>query len=441
MTEEEINACGYSLVKKLTTYKKNTELKGQNVLLESEKKLATDNWTDKFPGEMIGFSISPSGFKNGIWLETKEIQTGFEKAKYTEFRELTRHVHELFISVSLQFLEHEIFTWIIDIHKSNKSTIDLVNYIRDRIQEVKEKRTFLFEIINLSIDEPISVVGVDIQTYDEKKFQKFENSFKEREGENFNQNDFDDIFGKKLRTGVFAFFQVEGEPTQNEIEAKDRIKLAINILKIYDPVVPLPFRKSKFGVEFNLKYIPQVVHFTEIEDNLAITLKMENESFRISRERKKQIEASGLDIISEYVLNHPTSELKSLVIQAYNFFGEALSTENVHWRCVLIVQCLESLLLKDEKEKDMKKKVKQRFAKALHGNSTEKFNAKDSLDHIYNIRNSIIHKAKELDIEEEKLSRVQINICDFLHSIINNSKRINTKSELINTLDQIREYW
>jgi hypothetical protein len=433
----DIDNTGYTLIEKLVekAYVDNTE---QDTLLESVKRKKPElNTYDQLVGNGIYTVIDISGFVTEIWLRNNKKEYGFNKYLYKEFRNVCYAIWDENYSnkCTYEFIENSTFKWLTNVKQKGQAKESLTRFIENELESVSVDTTFYFEIVNIEIDDAFRIGDVTISLYDERKY---ETHIKSSITNEITKEDIDSAYGRKLNTAVFASTKVYGEPHRAIQIAKDKVTLAVNVIKMFDDCVEFPYRHSKFGLEFKIPYQPKMIHFTEVNDQLRVSVSFEHDDFKISSYELINGFKGIFNLMSKFILCHKKCELNNLVLQSINLYGDAISTKDVHWRGVLLIQLLEFLMLKDDQTSDMEKKAKSGISKLLTNDSTKNKEINEAISHVYQIRHKMVHKARKLQIIEDKYSRTQKHIGEMIMSLVELNGKFETKSELIDYLNLIK---
>jgi len=433
--ETIINKEGYAYVEKLIV--RIPEQTETQTLRESDKRRGQPlDWSDKIFGNAISKSIDGNEFETEMWLCNKEGEIGFNKSLFSEFKTFCFSIWESpeYNITSYKFIELTVFNWITNIKKNLVSTCELSNYLKDEIAKSIVEKTYYFEVINLSIDKGFNIGDVLISLYDEQKYKEHVKKSKEKGS---NEEQIEAIYGK-LRKGVFASVTVVAEPERGLEIAQEKAELAINVIKLFDSTVKFPYRKSKFGLDFKIHYQPQLVHYAEVNNELSITMSNQNDTFEISDSDFEAKFMAIFKLLSDFIKHHKQTELNRIILQSINMFGNAISTFDIHWRGVLMIQILESIMLKDDQMNDLEGKAKTRISKLISQDHNLKTQIKDDLSHVYQIRHKLMHKAKKIQIDLVKFTNTQTNIGSMIMMLLDLNKQFETKEELIEYLREIK---
>jgi hypothetical protein len=433
--ENEINSFSYKLIDLISTRQININYSDSSILESMKVKDPPLDLSDKVIGESQFSTIDTNQTIRERWLTNKGFEIGFEENEYSIFKDFCLRISENvnFRTASINFIETTTFEWLTSVKINNRTESDLFIFLRTKLDNVTVKKTFYFEIVNIELDRSFEIGAVNIGLYDRTKYSAHIKRMIEK-GSSIDS--IEDAYAKYLRTSVFASITLIGEPEQILFFAKEQVNTAINVLKMLDLVVRFPFRKINYGLQFKVPFRRKNIHFSEINDELCTSVFFNTDSLQLGHseiDKSTQI----LSVFTHYLKNHDKNELNLLVIQAINIFGDALSNHDVHWRCVLLVQTIESLLLKDDQNRWMEKNCKSRLSKLISNNHQEKELIKECFEHIYQVRHKLIHKALRIQIDEDKLVRCQIAVGSLILALIERNGIIKTKDQLIEELNKI----
>lgn len=170
-----------------------------------------------------------------------------------------------------------------------------------------------------------------------------------------------------------------------------------------------------------------------------MNLKFNNPTFNITAKQIVFAKANGMETFSHFITLKNQDELYKLIIQAIGLLGSSLSNWDLHLRIINLITLLESLLLKDEENNDMERKVKARISKIISDDHKEKEALKDLFTTIYKVRHKMVHKAIKLSINTTELMNAQVTVINLLLKLMrfNIVDKHTTKASLIETLNQI----
>lgn len=443
MTEEEINKKAYELiplVDKIEIVQNNQ----RNELVGSAKERGFVDWSDKVIGGGIERSLNPADEPSSIFYTTSKHRIGFSEKNFPAFIELVQDLQRLqkFVKkASLEFIEKNTFEWILKIYESNISECDLTISLEKEIESCVADYQYYFPVINLEIDSPFRIGNVEFmyftKEYFEELYQKLSNL-----PTPISEKEFEEIFIKDYQGQVLAKIIVKAEAELAEAIAKNESSLAVDVLKIYGLTTTIPEKKTMFDLNFRLNYqVKSNFLSQEISknENLLLNLKFNNPTFNITSQQIAFAKQNGLETYSHFITLNNQDELYKLIIQAIGLLGSSLSNWDLHLRVINLITLLESLLLKDEEDNDMERKVKARLSKIISDNHKEKEELKELFTKIYKIRHKMVHKAIKLPVNTTELMKAQITIINLLLKLMryNVIDKYNSKVLVIDMLNQI----
>ncbi len=443
MTEEEINKKAYDLISLVESIEivRNNE---RSELVGSAKERGFVDWSNKVVGDGIERSLNPSDEPSSIFLTTSSHRIGFNEKHFPVFIELVRNIHKLqklYKTASLEFIEKKTFEWIIKIYQSNISECDLTNYLTREIENCVADYQYYFPVINLEIDSPFKIGNVEFMYFTKEYFEILYQKLNKLPTP-ISEKDFEAIFIKDYQGQVLAKISVKAEAELAEAIAKNECSLAVDVLKIYGLTTVIPEKKTMFDLNFRLNYQVKSNFLSQeisTNDNLLVNLKFNNPTFNITSQQIEFAKQNGFETFSHFITLNNQDELYRLIIQGIGLLGASLSNWDLHLRVINLITLLESLLLKDEEDNDMERKVKARLSKIISDNHKEKEELKELFTKIYKIRHKMVHKAIKLPINTTELMNAQITIINLLLKLMryNVIDKHNCKASVIEVLNKI----
>lgn len=440
---ETLNNEAYQLIK-LVSYEPK-EIQNQNEVLKgSTKERGYIDWSDKIVNISIEKVTNNLGNNIAIYSSYENGNIGFNELEYPKFKSLVEKIYSIenfnkFIS--LDFIEIEIFNWIINVYKTQKAESSLYNYLLNSIESKIAEFTFYFPILNLEIEVPFIIGNVEFTYFTKEYFDNLYESIKIKD-KTVTEENFKKLYRNDFQGQVVAKVTIKAEKNKAEEYAKSEAEISVNILKLYSDSAVVPEMRTMFDLNFRLGYQVQANFLSQKPENIeSLTLSMyyNNKPFFFNQRNYQIASESGLKIFSEYILLRKNDELYRIIIQSIHLFGSALSNWDLHLRCVNMITILESIFLKDEENWKMEAKVKKRLAETLSNNAEEKQRITTIISNIYQVRHKMIHKAKRLDINYKELSQGQMFMIEVFLKLIhcNIEFGFTDKEILIDELERI----
>lgn len=439
-----LNKEAFELVK-LISHKPKEKPKERVELTGSTRERGFNDWSDKIVGDMVGRTTNHTDKTIEIFLSDENGSLGFEETEYLKFESLIQKLLSLdYLNriVTFNFIETESFNWVIDVYKKQKAESNLYDYLIASIDKKVKSKTFYFPVLNLEIENFFIVGNVEFTFFTEEYFDNLYETLKKKD-KTITKENFRQIFRKDFQGQVLAKVTIKAESDKAEEIAKTYAEISVDILKLYSDSVIVPEKKTMFDLNFRLGYQVQTNFLTQepnsLENGLAISMQFNNRPFNFSQRHYLSANQSGLKIFSDYILKKKSDELHEIIIQSIHLFGSAISSWDLHLRCVNLITILESILLKDDERGDMERKTKARLSKILTNQHREKEHIKTLFSNIYQVRHKMIHKAKRINIDFKELSEAQMMIVNLFLRLIHFNAELgfSDKTVLIEKLNEI----
>jgi hemin uptake protein HemP len=348
-------------------------------------------------------------------------------------REIPKSVKDI---CSLEAIELQIYYWLIDVKISNKISLELSAFLEIEIEKLKKRCNVEFPITNLHIETSFSIGNVIFDYYTKEKFIEIWNETPSPKGtlDEF-LNTVSKFFGR-----VYASYSIYAEHDKSIDIAFEKVSFAIDVLKLFTPVIGHSDTVCVIDLDRRLNYNLSSETIVISEKNLTLNFSAKNNPLFFSQNDLKHAKEYGLDIFSNFLLASPPSDLRNLLYYSIQLFANAVSTENLYLRSILLISCIECVLLKDSYEGQMTKKVKTRFIKLIlkHAPLNGKKKVEDSLEHVYNLRHDTIHKGIKSPIDYIEYSKIQFFIRLMLIIIIQKYLYHYRKEDLIDEIDSFK---
>jgi hypothetical protein len=246
---------------------------------------------------------------------------------------------------------------------------------------------------------------------------------------------------RKYQGRVFASYTIKAESRKGSEISLQKCLLAIDVLKLFVPTVVIPERKCHIGIEGNLNFNFQsdfISVSTEDNDDWRFSISAKNDPFVISDKLLQNLQRGGLDLLSKFLQKRNDSDLSDLIIQAITLTSNAISTFDLHFRTAQLITTIESILLEEDRKRDMERLCKQRLSKLF---KDEKIigdtDIVELLTRMYKVRHKIIHKAVRLPLSMVDLREFQVLVVELIKRLTIASRDVSDKKSLIEILDQV----
>lgn len=430
MSEEEINNKGFDLISKLSINKKP---KINNQEKPNEKRLLGEKEPFHL-GEVGNLEIIQNDYFNKKivtkFTTIEKNNVGFNEEGYNFLRELSQSILEEFndvLNVNNEFIEKNIFNWVIDVHKKQRAEYTLVSYLFIKKEDECQNFEFYYKIKALQIENSITIGNTKLTELEESFFEiqtleKTSAQIKIR-----------DEYNQFLKT-VLAQITVNNIYHMAEQHSRDEVKLAINALKCVlikesvEPLYQLP----------ELDFISQknvFSNYISLIKGKSNTLKYHSRRNSgtyptiINSTKLGELFELGLGNISEFLKIPPNSELSFSIRASINNFGETIATRDLHEKIVRLISFFESTIIpkNNNKAKGLSILKKNVFPKLFPDHEI----ASKTFIRIYKIRDRFVHNNERLpiSIEDHLISLHSGRI--FLLRLIKISKSKSTNEDIL----------
>lgn len=437
---DEINSQAFDLIKLVSSKSKEKsyhteELKG------SVKEKGSHDWSDKLVGGLIERTTDSSDNTLDIFSISDKGTFGFDEINYPKYKSLIEKIYslqEFKSTVAEGFIENKLLTWVLDIYLNQKAGVSLIDYLRSEVESNINNFQFHFPILNLEIEESFKIGNVDF-TFFTKEY--LDNLYKSLQCAPvpMDEKNFSDTYRKNYQGQVLAKVTVKAEQEKAEDIAMNEAELSVDVLKIYGLTPTIPENRTMFDLNYRLNYQMNSNYLSEKigkKDSLSETLNCNNPPFIVTSQQLAFANNNGLPIFSNFITLKKNDELYNLIVQGIGLFASSISNWNLHLRIINLITILESLLLKDEEDYKMERKVKDRLSQIITNEFQEQEKLKIIFSNIYKIRHKMVHKAIKLPINTRELMTAQVTIINLLLNLMrfNVVKKYTNKNDLIDTL-------
>ncbi|MBI9036770.1 MAG: hypothetical protein JEY97_01435 [Bacteroidales bacterium] len=425
-----------NLVEKLPIFKQNRK----ELMSGSVREKVFVNWTDKFDNSkpLIWSITSYCNKKFNKWIRYNGIKLGYGYETYKEYVKFIKSIHkqtDINKLVTFNFLDTEIFSWIIDTYKNSRSRTNLSQHIEETIINNVVKQTYCFPILNLDISQKIKIGKVVIKYLTKEDFDKLFRSFQQNNRKN--ENTYESL-RKKYQGMVVASSEVYGQPEKAQELALENCLLAIDILKICSDTIEIPDLNLSFDIGNRLKEqlcSECLTYESNSLNNLEIKLKVLPNHHEIDDEYLKRINKRYFQVLENFISQDSfDNELSNLIVNAIKKFAFSLSNKDLNWRIVEIFSIYESLLLPNENA-HIQNSLTKYGSKLIYKTPEERTSLKKLIIYFYKIRSAMVHHGKRKNIDLLKLKELQLALLLLIVNLIYKNKTHENKKTILNEID------
>ncbi len=393
-------------------------------------------------GEISSFvAHSTDGWGNtdSMFLNENGKTVGFGKENYKLIKEIAAAFLELderYNYTDQEFIEKEIFEWVISVYKTNKAESNLTSYLEKRVNEETKDYTFYFKLYPVGIEGPFTFGRLRILPFTEdflleqyqrlplenrKSWEKYKEGFRE------------------FLNSVVVEITVKAVASKAEIIARADASLIINAFKCFLNPESCALSYQLFDLDFKATvtgFSHSIVKYNE-QGGLTINLKRLNGTLPIelTYSNIERLKKSGLETMHNFLILNKKTEFYLLILRGIDQFGIAVSTRNLYDRMVQFTSFFE-LFLNDENSSRSKAEtfLKSKVLPLLISDKDQEI-AKSLVRMMYNIRDKYLHNRILITLDIEDMLKVQGIALRFLLLMMRVSDKITNKLELFEHLE------
>ena len=367
---------------------------------------------------------------------------GYTKEKCKEFDKFISNIYKepsINSIVSRKFIHDVTLKWVFETYRLKQAKNSFSSHLLEKIHGSIEEMKFYYPILNLDIEQPFCIGNVKIEFLTKDFFDNLYSNLKKRKPD-LDENPYESSI-EKYQGCVYATSIVKAEETKAAEIALKECMIAVDVLKICSDTVAIPQMQLSFDIDVRVKenarnemFITQP-NCEDGEMKMAIEMPHDHHTINL-KDLQYMSYYRGLAVFHNFLLkvNQNPSELKQMILNSIRRFGNAISNQNLHQRIVELFTILESLLLLDSNSPIIDSVCKY-GSKLAFDKAEERKCTIELFKEMYNVRSSLIHHAKEISFELEKLCKFQITIVILLTNLIGKLQLHNTKHSLLQEID------
>lgn len=358
-------------------------------------------------GEVQDFkTFNTDGYENKVsaFASLKEGYIGLTPTNYRRLQELVIQALEykqINQKADYEFIETEIFNWLILCYRDKRIKKNLVNYLEDRIDENCKEYIFYFKILALAIEESFLVGDVEISHLSEDKIQSELELLKEIK----NDTEELDSFFKEFKEPVLARILSYGVESKANKAAMLKVELSINALKCFFINESLTLSYQIFDVDFNFNtndFSSFIYETTEKKFSFQSSLNRTQggHPIIIKKDKLEELRKSGLSRFSNFINDPKNGSLYEEIILGINHLGRVTSTRNLYHRVVELISFFERFIVpKDSSKAYGQKRLKDNLLPKIPYIKDDIENYRKYVNNFYRIRDKYLHNKIEIPID------------------------------------------
>lgn len=337
------------------------------------------------------------------------------------------------------FLVDRLFDWLQKKHQ-DPATASFVEFTLSESEPLIIKNDIWIPISGLHIQSPFSIGRVMLKPITQSMFDDWEKKVAEKAGVHTEKAlQLVARERKQLQGLAAATIELLAEPERAREIAFEEADAAISALRFFEganfePAVvsycapighrPPAFRKHLTLREGMLGTVAQ--HLTERSDDWSL-----------SDEKITNLNRDGLQVLSEIIgRDNPLTEFEDRLLAALMIYSRNSLERLPTGKLIYILSALESLLLRNSTE-GIEQNLGERMAFVIAKDVPNRKAVISNIKEVYRLRSQFLHHG--VTIENREALRVFMrNAWVFLHSMLQNTRKLKTMDNLFDSIEHIK---
>lgn len=410
-----------------------------------EQKKSKENPSDNLIGIPVLFNLGKvSNIKRsrtdsyGNTIEAYKNGLGLDITNYRKLNNIANQIIEIEPYASfatVNFIEKHLFDWIIETYNENKAKKEPLNYLQDAFEKDLKEYNFYFRIHSLGIDSNFKIGQVEFTFFTDDLLLNYSTKFKEQFPEKL-EEDCELIF-KDYISKPIAKVSAKGIQHKAKRNAQKQVNIAIDCLKCFLVEESVNSSSKIMDVEYRFTdTFPNSFIYDTNSEKFDFNLQFERTDgiapISLGKTKIEELFKSGLQEVSEFILNSPTSEFSRIILNTISSIGTYSSIRHLHERVVKIISVYETIFIppKNGRGKGLAIIKSKILPKIIKENELQ-IAIKIFID-FYDIRDKYLHNGLEKHIDIDELFKIQrITVFLLLKELIQLNKKITTSLELL----------
>lgn len=436
------NPRGLDLVKNIE------ELKGGN----KGQSYPTDRPVTQISGkDIIGefnlLSADVFGQEYSRYKEVSGKMLGLSEEIYPKFLMLCEsifHSKRVMKYICSETVKEKTFDWLIARHEQELQS-ELCQYLMDAFEDVIEVVPIILPVFGTEAELEFQIGHIKFLNVKEKEFNTWvAEGLKDIKGNDAKvMRDRFEKERKQIQGFLAARITLRADPARAQEKAIELAEDSLAMLRFYDP--------SNFEPRLN-------GHTTLLGKQLLISDRIITPvngagyiysdslsekglpTWRIDKKHQERMFSSGLDILHDLLLQpeKARSEYQNAVLDTLRIYARVSLAKTFADKVIYMLVSLESILLQNDTE-SIQQTIGDRVAFAIEKDRGKRMRIVKVVKNIYGLRSGFLHHGKDVTSHNlELLKEFMLYIWKFIHSLIINSKKFTTKTELITALEAIK---
>lgn len=337
------------------------------------------------------------GFNQKVYMHVSKVANQiFEISKFGEHS-------------TIGFIEEMLCEWVF-LKYDDEDVPEPYSYLVQRLNDELEDYIFYFPLEAIEIEHNFKIGNCHVICFDEyfelNEVEKFKLG-----STNHTEQQFNSVL-QKLKGRIVAVITSKGILERAEKDAKYKVQLTINLLKVFLIKESIDSNVTICDLEFNSCLLPKYnMFFQTSKDSFDLTSGIRSNigvhPVQITSDVLDGYRKNGLDKLSSFIKKEGTNEIDQMISRTIMEMGNYTSERNIYERVIKIISIFESIFVPQRKGKGkgltiIKSKVLPRILRK----SDLETGIKIFVEH-YRIRDKYLHNRVELPIDGNKLFQFQ----------------------------------
>lgn len=352
------------------------------------------------------------------------------------FRKLIHSVsreREVNASVTSKFIEQILFDWLLESHDGKRVTQSLSLRLSNAIEAAIRTYKVHFLIMHLDIKRPFQIGRCDFGFFTGSFFDSLQGKTPADPNSGFA------VAREKYQGKVYVAIEITAQSQRAGEIALEHCSLAVDVLKICSDTLDDPTYRLSFDIDRRVR-----------ENLMNETILCEvgkTDSFNVTYTRQPNHHVIGDDEFARmksrqcgdlhrflHSLSASPSELEKLILNAIRRFGAAISISVLHQRTSELFTILESLVVENNDSRIIDSLCRY-CSRLIFIKVDDRVDAIRILKAMYEVRSAWVHHAKAKNFDMNDMRRLQLIVLMVLLSLIQKSKSVKTKKEVLAEID------
>jgi len=370
---------------------------------------------------------------------------GLSGTNYVTFEDICRAIHKsqsLREVISLRAVKDQVFEWVKSRYKA-QSNQALLEFTLAHLESLIKDIQIWVPLFQTEIESSFSVGRVLFWPISKALFDKWAiELLKSKPGNEADQlKKFFDQERRQLQGIAAGTMNFKAEPDRASELAVVEVERMLNLVRFFEPANFEPNISSCCTI-LGKQHLQRTKLYRVENDILVESIEaiVENGSphWRIDNRLIAEMKQGGLDKLNTFLTSDKQSEFQLLIVDTLQMYSRCGLAKTYSDKLVYLLVTLESLLLRDPSE-SIQQNVGERLAFALEKEPDRRKRVVRNFKDVYGMRSDFVHHGNNVEVAQvNTLKEFMMNSWLFLKLVIDNSNNFQTKSQMIDAIENIK---